>query len=292
MKLAWRPLPIVLFSAVAMLALLAASPAHAIDCGDTSGPGDTNVPCSCGDTVTTDTDLDVFDDPVISGNCKPVGLYIAGGVRVNAHQLSQRLCADSYASTVGLWIIGNHVTIFRGVIRGCDVGILGETYGSTIQRVTTRDGAFGIALEGSGNALLYNLSRRNDVGIFVLGGGNQLQNNYCHENGEVGLVVAGDDNSLAKNECYYNEGYGVLVFGDANTLTRNLGKENGADGIHVEGSFNFLGDNQGRKNTGHGVFAVGGDNLTDGGNYGTENGLKPDCSIDGQSVPNSGGRRC
>jgi len=49
-----------------------------------------------------------------------------------------------------------------------------------------------------------------------------------------------------------------------------------------------LNHNRGQNNGAHGVFVIGGDNLTDGLNYGSGNTLKPDCSIDGQSTTPDG----
>ena len=85
---------------------------------------------------------------------------------------------------------------------------------------------------------------------------------------------------------------GIFVLGDGNTVERNLGKHNAGNGIVAVGSFNQLDHNQGHNSIGQGVLAVGGDNLSDERNYGDKNGVKPDCEIDGQSVPGTGGTYC
>ena len=56
----------------------------------------------------------------------------------------------------------------------------------------------------------------------------------------------------------------------------------------MNGSFNQLNHNLASNNAVHGVFAIGGNNGTDERNYATQNGLKPDCSIDGQSATPDG----
>lgn len=57
--------------------------AWSADCGDGSGPGGTDVPCACGDRVTSDTVLD-NSDPVVSTGptdvCPGLGLKVGGGV--------------------------------------------------------------------------------------------------------------------------------------------------------------------------------------------------------------------
>ena len=51
------------------------APAPAI-CGDTAGPGSSDIPCVCGDTVVTDTVLSAVSDPVIGGACTRDGLTL------------------------------------------------------------------------------------------------------------------------------------------------------------------------------------------------------------------------
>lgn len=55
----WLALPFSLL--VFLLAAGAPGVAGAAECGDSAGPGGTDVPCSCGDRVITDTTLDATD---------------------------------------------------------------------------------------------------------------------------------------------------------------------------------------------------------------------------------------
>src|SRR3989338_5982817 len=52
------------------------------ECGDTTHNGG-DVPCSCGDTVTTDTVLDSGTDLVVSTVCTCNGLDVADGVELD-----------------------------------------------------------------------------------------------------------------------------------------------------------------------------------------------------------------
>src|SRR5215510_4447251 len=78
---------------------VASTSGWAADCGDTTGPGGTRVPCVCGDRVTTDTKLKDTDpvvstDPadVCSGNGLSVGFV--GGVTLNCNGLTLRGAGD------------------------------------------------------------------------------------------------------------------------------------------------------------------------------------------------------
>lgn len=223
----WLPL-----LGVAILATFSASNAWAKDCGDKTGqPGNFDVPCDCGDTVTTDTILKA-SDPVVTKVCFPTGLFVAGGVTLDASSAVIRCHTPPDFVTTGFWIIGNDATIDGGIIQGCGNGIFGVTDGSTIERVTARGGSSaGINIHGDGNTLLHNLCDNNAFdGIFVEGAHNTLERNYCKGNGSNGIFVLGGPlNNLKHNQGRNNSGHGVLVLGDGNTTDeRNYGTANAA----------------------------------------------------------------
>jgi hypothetical protein len=58
------------------------APAPAV-CGDTAGPGSSDIPCVCGDTVVTDTVLSAASDPVVGGACARNGLTLEAGVELD-----------------------------------------------------------------------------------------------------------------------------------------------------------------------------------------------------------------
>jgi parallel beta-helix repeat protein len=240
-----------LLLATAVLVTFSTSSAWAEDCGDGVGP------CKCGDIVIADTTL-TASDPVVNGVCSPVGLFVAAGVRLDAHLLNME-CGPPPpppgSITIGIWVIGDSVEIVRGIIRGCGLGVFGRTSHSLIQRVTAHESVVPLPIVFASG-----------IGIFFIGADNTLLHNLCHNNPEAGIVVIGDRNTLERNYC----------------------AKNGQDGIGVNGSFNQLNHNIGARNGGHGVFVIGGDNLTDGRNYGSHNVRKPDCSIDGQSITPDG----
>jgi hypothetical protein len=248
---------------------------HGKDCGDTSGNhdpddrrsrGGTDVPCDCGDTVTTDTVLD-SSDPVLSTLCFPVGLFVAEGVRLGGVNIqcrkddeddseSDRRDDDEFA--VGLFIIGDEVKIVHGTLRNC--GIFGFTSESKIERVSVSDAS--------------------SAGIFLIGEENKLLHNRCDRN-KAGIVVVGEENLLERNICKHNKKDGILVVGSENQLNTNQGRGNGGQGVVAVGGED--GDEE-RKDDDK--------NRTDKRNYGDKNGEKPDCEIDGRSVPGTGGRIC
>ena len=289
MSHAWRPLQ-VLLSAVTMFTAFSAAPASAIECGDTSGPGGTDVPCSCNDIVTTDT---VFDasDPITNAVCPDGGMFVGGGVKLDARALNMR-CADSHVFptpiTIGLFIVGDSVEITHGIIRGCDYGIYGATNGSTIERVTARDGRLSFYIRGNGNTLKNNLCQRSFHygGFYVVGDENILERNYCQDHNGDAIALDGNHNTLFRNLCH-NSLRGIAIGGDSNLVQENSCRDNRGDGIAVFGSLNDFRSNRGQNNGAHGIFAPGPTNMTDFHNYAPGNAVEPPCVID-----NSTGRYC
>src|SRR5262245_13913713 len=64
-----------------ILLLMAAAPVSAAECGDKAGPGGSDVPCSCGDTLVTSVELSAEDPVVYTGGgdtpCAGDGLVVA-----------------------------------------------------------------------------------------------------------------------------------------------------------------------------------------------------------------------
>jgi DNA-binding beta-propeller fold protein YncE len=185
-------------------------------CGDASGPGAGDVPCRCGDTVTTDTVLD-NSDPVVSSTCPQVGLFVAPDVTLDASSTVIR-CDSTSGPTTGIWIVGDGVVIHGGAIHGCQNGLFGFTSGSTVERVTASEGG---------------------AGIFITGDGNRLLRNRCEGNGLDGIFLSGSSNALEKNSGLRNGGNGVAVVGSSNQLLHNQGRTNGGQGVVAVGGGNI-----------------------------------------------------
>ena len=265
-----------LLVSLATLLALWAAPAQAAPCGDTSGAGGTNVPCSCGDTVTTNTVI-VLSDPVRSTGVSDVcpgpdpALSVAAGVTLDIAGLTIR-CASNTGSQVEILVSGNTAVVTKGIIQNCGIGIGGTTSNTKILSNRLLNDRVGIELTGNTNTLDRNNVTGNGIvssdGLVIMGNFDAIQANRCANHLDDGLVVTGNSNKLDKNYCLGNEGDGIVVSGTSNTLNRNLGKNNG----------------------GHGIIAPGPGNVTDGKNFGSGNDLKPDCSINGQS--SADGRYC
>lgn len=265
-----------LLVSLATLLALWAAPAQAAPCGDTSGVGGANVPCNCGDTVTTNTVI-VLSDPVrstgVSDVCPGPGpaLSVAGGVTLDIAGLTIR-CASNTGTQVGILITGNGAVVRKGIIQNCGIGIGGTTASSRIESNRLLNDRVGVELTGDGNTLDRNNATGNTIssadGFVIMGNSNVIRANRCANHLDDGLAVTGNSNQLDKNYCLGNGGDGIVVSGTSNLLTRNLGKNNG----------------------GHGIIAPGPGNFTDGNNFASGNDLKPDCSINGQS--SADGRYC
>jgi len=247
---------------VAMLSIFSASSAFAF-CGGVDGSVP-RVPCDCGDTVNISPTILSATDPVTGKVCTAAAgsaaLFVDPGVTLNMKSAILR-CDNSFGSIIGVWILGNGVTVDggSGIIDGCDIGVFGGLFGtsnSTIQRVTARNGGTGISLGG------------------------------------IPPILLSTNNTLVRNLCDNNAGDGIFILGAGNTLDRNYCKGNGGNGISVLGRRNDLRHNQGRNNDGHGVLVIGGGNITDERNYATGNKTPPDCLFDGNAPVTTNGKYC
>jgi parallel beta-helix repeat protein len=266
--------------AVAMLVVLSAGTAWGADCGDTTGAGGTDVPCRCGDTVTTNTTL-TASDPVVSTGVADVctddsALSVNGGVTLDGAAATLR-CDGTGGDGLGVEIVGDGATVKNLAVRNCSTAVFGFTSGSTISGILAVSNAAGIALFGDGNAVTRS----------VVDGGRDA-------NSTVGILISGNDNTLTGNRCQDNGFDGITGFGDRNVLARNNCLRNGfrapgfSNGIFFFGTDNAFAHNQARANEGAGVRVSGDDNTTDGRNYAHGNTVTPQCTIDDLSTTRDG----
>ena len=227
----------------AALAIGLVSAAAAIappSCGDTTGPGSTDVPCKCGDTVTTDTTLTNLD-PVVTAPCPSRGLTVAG-IHLN---LGGKTIAGS-GNEGGLFLTGDGGSVSNGRITGFATGIASgfasPISGWEIVRQTpvvagglrVTGNAIGILLVADDTDITDVAATGNGAGVIVFGSGNSVVRISCSSNrgpaGADGLSIVGDHNSLEHNRCEKNGRDGIAVLGDNNILIRNQATANGRGG--------------------------------------------------------------
>lgn len=211
-------------------------------CGDTSGPGGTNIPCRCGDIVTTNTRLN-GSDPVLKTKCPCNGLIVAPGVTLHIGGTIMagtdwNVCTEAFPSGIVLGPGATNVTITTGRIVGFEIGVrsdfdTGVTH-SRIERLQILDSvSWGMRLEGDGNTVESNVVMRTDskAGIEMIGTGNRVCFNQA-EYGSFGIVIVGDDNTVCRNDALNNTPFdGIAICGRGNTVSQNRSEWNGGFGI-------------------------------------------------------------
>ena len=255
----------------------------AADCGDTAGAGGIDVPCSCGDTVITNTTLispsqdPVNGDPVVStadaDTCPGDGLLMAPPnlTRMTLNLGGNAIRGSGLAGSVGLKIIGAgvRVNIRNGTLRNFETGLTNAGSGTgdaRVREISAVQNVDGISLEGNSHELDSNQALDNtNIGIQVTGNSNVLIFNQASRNGNNGIEVIGDQNRLDTNRVNRNLGSGIVADGDRNIVSRSLAENSGVDGIQVVG--NGDGDpatlevwkNKATKNTRNGITIDGND---------------------------------
>src|SRR6266498_3301500 len=87
-------------------------------CGDTSGPGGSDLPCSCAQTVTTNTTLVHAVDPITTTTCSGKGLVLGPGVDLNVN--GEMLAGSGLGNGVTIAADG---TLRNGTLQGFGVGV-------------------------------------------------------------------------------------------------------------------------------------------------------------------------
>jgi len=258
------------------------------------------APCSCGDTVVTNTRLD-NSDPVLRTPCPCDGLLVASHVtlRINGTIQGQ---AGNTCSGVRVLPDATNVVVMTGRIAGfehgveaegvsqsrfsglqivdcAETGIDVEGSNNTIQgNVITGCGSEGIEVEGDGN--LVSLNRTENAGAFgisVEGSGNVVSRNLSQRNGSDGVAISGDANIVDRNRSNYNGGEGYVIDGTKHTVTLNIAEVNGTDGFTVFATTSTFTRNRSNNNGDFGIFDAAGSGTTNtySGNGCTNNGSGP-----------------
>jgi parallel beta-helix repeat protein len=213
--------------AVGVAALAVAGPALAANCGDTAGPGGTDVPCACGDTVVTDTVL-TKDDPVVKANCPADALIIA-------------------TSGLLLDLGGNTLTG-----SGNEAGVRVEAADS-VEIVNGKISRFNRGIDATNPSMSggfiedVRVSDNKDDGIKIEGDDNALVDVHADKNGRHGVNLVGARNDVEDSRADKNAQDGIKVQGSNGTLTDNSAKKNGSKGIDAPGA-NDGGGNTCKKN--------------------------------------------
>ena len=299
MKNLWRNR--LLLFALATLTVCFAAPAWAADCGDTSGPGGTDVPCACGDTVTTDTVLEL-DEPVTTEVCAAngglldvAGLTVADGItlEMSARTIRGQHLVNGACDGVGIGL-GADASVKNGRLVGFDIGVAGSS-GGTVSVVHVLDSCLrGMTFAGDGNRLEKNIVLRTDaqgginvsgddniitlnrvedsaVGILADGSRNEVSRNLVYRSGSGGIDVSGAAATVNLNQVKFTSGNGLTLFGSEHSASRNISSDNVADGFVLGGSGHTTSRNISERNGGDG-FDVSAAASTFSSNNGRYNG--------------------
>ena len=227
--------------ATAIVVSLAAnlSPAHAVSCGDTLGPGG---------RITLTADLSCVASPALTVE-GPFTLDL-NGHRLSGGDIHVR---GRSASVLNGTVDSGRVWVQDGI--GHRLQKLNISYGSILMEVDRsvlrdstlqRDNTL-VTVIGDSNRLLNNSLTYAEDGISVFGDKNTLQGNVVTEttdsinvwgdnntvnlnvvtNSSDGISLGGDGNRLSRNTVFNVEDQGISVTGNDNGLSRNTTNDNG-----------------------------------------------------------------
>lgn len=211
------------FALALAFALPVTTPALAANCGDRAGPGKSDVPCSCGDTVITSTRLTSADPVVFTGGgdtvCAGQGLII-GGNRV-------RLDCDDLE--------------LRGDFGGNGIDSVGFD-GARVESCELWEFLHGVrASDCSGFRLSGSQMMENGVNGLFMASCNEssISGNVVEENGGNGIeLIDSNDNSIKGNETRGNANGIDLQNSRGNSVSGNLSEDNDQDNLELGDSVN------------------------------------------------------
>lgn len=256
-------------------------------CGDTSGPNRKDVPCRCGDLVTTNTRLN-GSDPVMRGElgvgtCPGDGLFVAPNVTltINGAILGRGSCSGIVLMPPQPGVTIDNVVVQGGMIHGFGVGVeapLGAAGTENDERVTNSrflrlliffsgEGG-GIALKGDENVVDgSHIIHSRGHGILLKGDDNTVSGNLVSAHNLNGILIdGGQENHILRNFVYLtgldsSSPEGVFIFGSRNIVDGNRVAHSGGDGFFIEsGSLNTVSGNQAFLNGRRGFQVQGSNN--------------------------------
>jgi hypothetical protein len=275
-----RNLP-VRFAVLASLTLLfmvvgiPIAPALAVNCGtDAGGPG-VDIPCSCGNTVITDTTLDgAFDPVVFAGPCPGTGLIVNAGLTLN---LGDNTIRGKIGGGDGILLAGDGIHVLGGRIVGFGHGVFGNTDDSKLSNlqlrqnrgdgaaltgdrniiekcVADRNAAFGLSVVGKENIVRTCRVELNGHGVSAGGGAdNTITRCVINRNSGDGAQVSGTSAAVGINQMKFNGCHGLAISGSGHFVSRNVNQSNGCDGTEVSASGSDFDRNGNSNNDGFGI---------------------------------------
>lgn len=241
--LSTRHLPAACFALI--LSLFLANPAWAGLCGDDLEGG--RVACSCGDIVSTDTQLRA-DDPVVNTRCSTDGLFLR----------APRGAASITLDLNGLSIVGKGIGTGVRVVDGGDNGatILGSRDGRRAQIVGFRNGLHAHGKRDLAVLRDVEVMANASDGVVVRSSGAQLSGVRAVDNGRDGLRLRGHGSSYSRISAEGNQGSGVRIGGSDTQLNGRM-SGNGRHGVQLSGEGHTLVGAVSEDNAGTGLFATG-----------------------------------
>jgi hypothetical protein len=213
-----------------LLGLAMASPAAAVQCGDTIGPNQ---------TVTLQADL-LCD--LTTGGLTVIGpaeVHLAG-YDIKCQDLTQ-----TGAVPVGIEILGRKAKVYGssdnvfGIVSDCFYGgaVRGEGRHTVEGVMVQRGHEAGFYVASGKNTLRQNYTDQGPYGFVVEGQStnNKLFDNFAIFHGHNGFHIHGSKHQLQRNTAALNEGDGFRVNGVGHKLRGNLADRNGFDGFDVQG---------------------------------------------------------
>lgn len=260
-----------LASVLAMVSMLYLSPAYAIECGDTLGPGGQfklNQDLECDNAV------------------HPIALTILDGARLSMGNHTITCLNTAVVFSTGIKLEGEGVVVQNGNVVSCDVGVnlagSGKHLVLNMNLLNCSANSYNIESNSNSNRLFDNSATGGDFAFAIFSDDNLIFRNHSIDPPGDGFVVSGNNNRLYRNtvdrsichgfsvdgqnnHLYRNEATGNVlpncqtfaVFGGNNKLSRNVASDNASDGF-----FLFLGDgnrllgNRAEDNSGAGIHVA------------------------------------
>ncbi len=238
-----------------LLGLATASPAAAVQCGDTIGPNQ---------TVVLQQDVGPCDDTT-------GGLTVIGPAELNLNGFlvyceASKLSPPDVIVPDAISIEGQSARVHNGSILFCHHGVRVAGQGQhTVDTLAIQNSAgSGLLVESNRNSLRnISVSLSGAEGVAVNGNNNKVSESYVESADGSGFGIYGNKNQLRDNTATQTYSTGFYIAGDHNRLEKNQAVDN-YDGFSIEtelpqdsASRNTLVDNEAHDNSNWGFIVYG-----------------------------------